>query len=100
MLDAERQVAAHTLLDAAAEPTVTAVVHADFGSSHLLTQAGRLCGVIDFSDACLGDPALDLARGLHGPRRDSPRRWPRLTGRLRVCGGAPWSGADSASGSK
>ncbi|QZY28472.1 phosphotransferase [Nocardioides coralli] len=44
--------------------------HGDVGPSHLLTTDGRLTGVIDWTDAALGDPALDLAWAVHGtPQR-------------------------------
>ncbi len=49
------------------------VVHADLGESNLLFDGGRLCGVIDWTDAHVGDPALDLSwyvgcLGLDGAR--------------------------------
>ena len=43
-----------------------AVVHADVGPEHLLTDGERLTGVIDWSDAMIGDPAIDLAWLLNG----------------------------------
>ena len=42
-----------------------AVVHADLGPEHLLCRNGSLVGVIDWSDARIGDPALDFAWLLH-----------------------------------
>ncbi|QJY46104.1 phosphotransferase [Pseudonocardia broussonetiae] len=36
--------------------------HADLGAEHLLEDGGRLTGIIDWSDAAVTDPALDLAR--------------------------------------
>lgn len=42
------------------------LVHGDLGPEHVLCRDGRLIGVIDWSDACVGDPALDLAWCLHG----------------------------------
>jgi aminoglycoside phosphotransferase (APT) family kinase protein len=42
-----------------------AVVHADLGPEHLLSDGRRLTGVIDWSDATIGDPALDFAWLLH-----------------------------------
>lgn len=48
------------------------VVHGDLGPSHLLCDADGLRGVIDWGDARLGDPAIDLAWLLNGtPRRFS-----------------------------
>jgi aminoglycoside phosphotransferase (APT) family kinase protein len=35
-------------------------VHGDMGVGNLLVRAGRLCGVIDFGQFCVGDPACDL----------------------------------------
>ena len=38
------------------------VIHGDISDDHMLLAAGAeaLAGVIDFGDACLGDPAYDL----------------------------------------
>jgi aminoglycoside phosphotransferase (APT) family kinase protein len=44
-----------------------ALVHADLGPEHLLSDGDRLTGVIDWTDARIGDPALDFAWLLHGP---------------------------------
>jgi aminoglycoside phosphotransferase (APT) family kinase protein len=41
--------------------TRTALVHADLGDEHILVQDGRISGVIDWTDAEIGDPALDLS---------------------------------------
>ncbi|MGY1822949.1 phosphotransferase [Geodermatophilus sp. SYSU D00079] len=38
------------------------LAHADLGAEHVLERDGRLTGVIDWSDAAVTDPALDLAR--------------------------------------
>lgn len=35
-------------------------VHGDVGVGNLLVADGRLCGVIDFGQCCVGDPACDL----------------------------------------
>jgi aminoglycoside phosphotransferase (APT) family kinase protein len=44
-----------------------ALIHADLGPEHVLcTDDERLAGVIDWTDARLGDPALDLAWPLNG----------------------------------
>lgn len=37
------------------------LVHGDLGPEHVLCTDGRVTGVIDWSDARVGDPALDLA---------------------------------------
>jgi aminoglycoside phosphotransferase (APT) family kinase protein len=44
-----------------------ALVHADLGPEHLLWNGERLTAVIDWSDARIGDRALDFAWLLHGP---------------------------------
>lgn len=40
---------------------VDALVHADLGESNLLVSGARLVGVLDWTDARVGDPALDLS---------------------------------------
>lgn len=58
------------LVERASDPTVAgALVHRDLGSAHVLCNAGRLTGIIDWTDACVGDPAIDLAWLLHGTPR-------------------------------
>ena len=53
--------------DAASFAFRPALIHADLGPEHLLCDAeGRLVGVIDWTDARIGDPALDFAWLLHG----------------------------------
>lgn len=49
--------------DSSREPTL---VHADLGPAHILRRGTSISGVIDWSDARLGDPALDFAWLLHG----------------------------------
>jgi aminoglycoside phosphotransferase (APT) family kinase protein len=44
-----------------------AVIHADLGAEHMLVRDDRLAGVIDWGDACIGDPALDYAWLLNEP---------------------------------
>ena len=44
-----------------------ALTHSDLGSEHLLVREGKLVGVIDWSDARIGDPAIDYAWLLNGP---------------------------------
>ena len=44
----------------------TVLMHADLGPAHILHRGPTVTGVIDWSDACLGDPALDFAWLLHG----------------------------------
>jgi aminoglycoside 2''-phosphotransferase len=46
----------------AVEPGVPRLAHNDLSDDHILVRAdGRLAGVIDFSDAAYGDPAIDFA---------------------------------------
>lgn len=42
------------------------LVHADLGPEHILYRNGRVTGVLDWSDACVGDPAIDFAWLLYG----------------------------------
>ncbi|HEY5070537.1 MAG TPA: aminoglycoside phosphotransferase family protein [Caulobacteraceae bacterium] len=50
-------------LAAAKPPPRELLIHGDVTDDHLLLAAGgeRLAGLIDFGDACVGDPAYDLA---------------------------------------
>jgi len=43
-----------------------ALLHADLGAEHILCRGETVTGVIDWSDARVGDPALDFAWLLHG----------------------------------
>ncbi len=45
---------------------VPVLVHADLGPEHVLCRDGRVVGVIDWSDARVGDAALDFAWCLNG----------------------------------
>ncbi|HEX3327309.1 MAG TPA: phosphotransferase [Actinomycetota bacterium] len=49
------------------EPVLT---HSDLGPEHLLCESQTLSGVIDWSDAQVGDPAIDFAWLLHGTPMD------------------------------
>jgi aminoglycoside 2''-phosphotransferase len=51
------------------------LIHADLGMEHILINKAtlRLTGVIDFGDACVGDPALDFA-GMPPPLREAALR--------------------------
>ena len=42
------------------------LIHADLGPAHVLARGDELTGIIDWSDARIGDPALDLAWALNG----------------------------------
>ncbi|RJK96111.1 phosphotransferase family protein [Vallicoccus soli] len=63
------------------------LAHADLGAEHLLEAGGRLTGVVDWGDAALADPALDLAR----PCRDLDP--PAFRALLDAYGGPPDDGA-------
>ena len=66
-LDPEERSAAEALLTAAAALEFNpAIVHADLGPAHILCNGPRLAGVIDWTDARIDDPAIDLAWLLHG----------------------------------
>jgi aminoglycoside phosphotransferase (APT) family kinase protein len=53
-------------------PAPSVLIHADYSGDHLLIGlAGSLYGVIDWADAMIGDPALDVAALLH----DYPARF-------------------------
>lgn len=46
------------------------LTHSDLGPEHLLCQSQTLTGVIDWSDAQVGDPAIDFAWLLHGTPKE------------------------------
>ena len=54
---------AHT--DALAAVEVGSLCHGDLKAAHILVEAGRLAGVIDWGDAVVGDPLWDIARFAH-----------------------------------
>jgi aminoglycoside phosphotransferase (APT) family kinase protein len=62
---AHRHVGA-ALLDRAVQATPLVFAHRDLGPEHVLVADGSVSGVIDWTDACLGDPAIDLAWVLNG----------------------------------
>jgi len=41
-------------------PYRSAIVHSELGPGHVLYEHGAITGVIDFADACVGDPDLEL----------------------------------------
>ena len=62
LLPWESVAALHDAFATLREPVaIPAVVHADLGEANLLVSGGRLTGVIDWTDAHVGDPAMDLA---------------------------------------
>ncbi len=66
LLPGVSQPAAQRLLAALTDTPASVVIHGDLGPDHLLVEDGKLTGVIDWTDANIGDPALDLAWVLHG----------------------------------
>jgi aminoglycoside phosphotransferase (APT) family kinase protein len=38
-------------------------LHGDLHPANVLTENGKLCGIVDFGDLCAGDPAVDLGAG-------------------------------------
>jgi aminoglycoside phosphotransferase (APT) family kinase protein len=61
------------LLDRAERVTPSVLAHRDLGPEHILILDGSVSGVIDWTDAGLDDPAMDLAWVVHGtpaPFRD------------------------------
>ena len=51
--------------DALAAVAVGSLCHGDLKAAHILVDAGRLAGVIDWGDAVVGDPLWDIARFAH-----------------------------------
>ena len=47
-----------------------ALVHGDLGPDHVLSSTDTVTGVIDWSDASVGDPAIDLAWPTHATPRE------------------------------
>ena len=43
------------------EPGPARLAHNDLSDDHILVRDGRIAGIIDFSDAAFGDPAIDFA---------------------------------------
>ena len=67
LLDDDERPLAESLLDEAASSTFDRVlVHGDLGAEHILHAGDELTGVIDWSDAHGGDPAIDFAWTLFG----------------------------------
>ncbi len=57
---------AERLLDGVQAVGAQRLCHGDLVGEHLLVRAGRVSGVIDWGDARVTDPAVDLAWVLHG----------------------------------
>jgi aminoglycoside phosphotransferase (APT) family kinase protein len=54
------------LLRRVALPAPGALIHGDLAAHHVLIEDGAISGVIDWSDARVGDPALDLGWAMYG----------------------------------
>jgi aminoglycoside phosphotransferase (APT) family kinase protein/8-oxo-dGTP pyrophosphatase MutT (NUDIX family) len=65
LLPEELQGPGSALLRRTALKPPTGLIHGDLGPHHLLVRDDRVVGVIDWSDARVGDPALDLAWALY-----------------------------------
>jgi aminoglycoside phosphotransferase (APT) family kinase protein len=65
LLPAEVRTTALELLDRVANVR-TALIHCDLGPDHILMTDGQITGIIDWTDAVIGDPALDLCWPLNG----------------------------------
>lgn len=66
LLPADRRDRARALVAAVKAHPAFALVHGDLGPEHLLVDSDVVTGVIDWSDAHIGDPAIDLAWTLFG----------------------------------
>jgi aminoglycoside phosphotransferase (APT) family kinase protein len=66
LLDPDQQTAGADLLNRATAAPATVLAHRDLGPEHLLVTDGSISGIIDWTDAGLDDPAMDLAWVVHG----------------------------------
>jgi aminoglycoside phosphotransferase (APT) family kinase protein len=66
LLDADHREPGLGLLEQMAEVPFDTLVHGDLGPEHILVHDGSRVGIIDWTDAHIGDAALDLAWLLHG----------------------------------
>jgi aminoglycoside phosphotransferase (APT) family kinase protein len=62
----ERRAGEHLLAEHESARFDPTLVHADLGPEHILVDGGRITGVIDWTDARIGDAAIDLAWPLYG----------------------------------
>ena len=66
-LPSDAWAAAQALLERASlPPTRTCLTHSDLGPDHIRVIGHTVTGVIDWADACINDPAIDLAWVLNG----------------------------------
>jgi aminoglycoside phosphotransferase (APT) family kinase protein len=67
LLDLDERRRAHDLFASIEFDFAPTLVHGDLGPEHVLCRSdGHIEGVIDWGDARIGDPAIDLAWALHG----------------------------------
>lgn len=70
LLDAHYREAGLGLLEQVAEAAFDSLVHGDLGPEHILVRDASKVGIIDWTDAHIGDAAVDLAWLLHGTDPD------------------------------
>lgn len=74
----------------APEPGGAALLHGDYWPGNVLWRDGRLVAVLDWEDACLGDPLADLATSRVELRcRYGPEAAARFTDRYLATAGSP-----------
>lgn len=66
LLDANERARAERMFAGRVRGPEPVLLHGDLGPAHILHDGTGVTGVIDWSDACLGDPALDFAWLLNG----------------------------------
>jgi isopentenyldiphosphate isomerase len=66
LLDPQLQEAGRQLLEQVAQSPFDTLVHGDLGPEHIVVGEDSKIGIIDWTDAHIGDAALDLAWLLHG----------------------------------
>jgi aminoglycoside phosphotransferase (APT) family kinase protein len=66
LLPQDHQEAGQSLLQRVALRTPVTLVHGDLAAHHVTVADGRLAGVLDWKDARVADPAVDLAWALYG----------------------------------
>jgi isopentenyldiphosphate isomerase len=73
LLPAEQQDAGQDLLRRIALRTPATLVHGDLAAHHVTSDQSGIVGILDWKDARVADPAVDLAWPLYGAPRRSPR---------------------------
>jgi aminoglycoside phosphotransferase (APT) family kinase protein len=61
LLEGDERRRAEAMFEQRLSVSETVLLHADLGPAHILHEGSSLTGVIDWSDASFGDPALDFA---------------------------------------